>query len=93
MLMARVKVRMYATVREAAGTAEITLEALNLSEVVDRLEREYGKRMAEMLRDFPNDAERLVVLVNGQNVSGLDAKAVRLRDDDEVSIFPPVSGG
>ena len=84
---------MFATVREMAGTAEIALDAADLASVVDQLGLRFGKPFAQMLRDFPNDPERLVILINGRNVSGHDARAVKLRDGDEVSIFPPVSGG
>ena len=84
---------MYATVREAAGTAEIALDIADLAEVMDQLGAKLGKPLASMLRGFPNDPEGLVVLINGRNVSGKDARAVKLRDGDEVSIFPPVSGG
>ena len=92
-MMARVKIRMFATVREAAGTAEAELDAANLAEVLDRLGRMYGKPFAAILRGFPNDPERLVVLVNGRNVYGREARATALKEGDEVSIFPPVSGG
>jgi len=91
--MARVKIRMYATVREGAGASEIDLEAASLAEVVDLLERRYGSPLKEMLKGFPSDPERLVVLVNGRNESGRDARAFKLREGDEISVFPPISGG
>jgi MoaD family protein len=92
-MMARVKVRMYATVREAAGISEVEFDALDLAQVAKWLGDRFGSPMARMLRGFPDDHERLVVLVNGRNVRGPSARQMRFKDGDEISLFPPVSGG
>jgi MoaD family protein len=91
--MARVTVHLFATLREAAGAAQLELDAENLARLIEELRRIHGGRLRELLSEFPADSERFVVLVNGQNVAGQNPVGVRLRDRDEVSLFPPVSGG
>lgn len=84
---------MFATVREAAKAAEVSLEASNLSQLFSLLANLYGKDLGAILSGFSHDPERLVVLVNGRHVAGNDPRSVSLKEGDEVSIFPPVSGG
>lgn len=91
--MARVKVRMFATVREAAGTAEVELEASTLDGLLEELARRFGDSMTKVLSEADGDYDRVVVLVNGRNVRrGRDAD-IGLEDGDEIALFPPVSGG
>jgi molybdopterin synthase sulfur carrier subunit len=91
--MARVKVRMFATVREAAGTAEVELDASTLEGLLEELGRRFGRRMAKVLSGADGDYDRLVVLVNGRNVRRGRDEDTGLEDGDEVALFPPVSGG
>jgi molybdopterin synthase sulfur carrier subunit len=91
--MARVTVRMYATVREVAGTSELAIDVESMDELVRELGARYGKPMRAMLDDFPDDPEGVVVLLNGRNMMKRSARTAKLCEGDEVSIFPPVSGG
>lgn len=84
-----VKVRMYATVRECAGVPEIVVHADELGSLLRELGRRFGTQFS-MLTSGP---EGVVVLVNGRTVAQGARMEVRLEDDDEVSIFPPISGG
>ena len=91
--MARISVKMFATVREAAGTSECLLEADDLADLVSKLRRNLGPALSKILDQLDSDPERLVILVNGINVDGRNLTIVRLHDGDDVAIFPPVSGG
>jgi len=91
--MARISVKMFATVREAAGTSECLLEADDLADLVSKLRRNLGPALSKILDQLDSDPERLVILVNGINVERRNLTIVRLRDGDDVAIFPPVSGG
>lgn len=78
------RVRMFAALREAAGTGEIRVEAATLAELLDLLRARYG----------PTFAARLAlasVLVDGNPVAR-DAE-VDLAGAEEVALLPPVSGG
>ena len=91
--MARISVKMFATVREAAGTSECLLEADDLADLVSKLRRNLGPALSKILDQLDSDPERLVILVNGINVERRNLTIVGLRDGDDVAIFPPVSGG
>ncbi len=91
--MARVKVRMFATVREAAGTSEVELEASSVNELLEALGQRFGRKMAGMISRSSGGEDRLVVLVNGRNAQLGGNRDFRLDEGDEVALFPPVSGG
>jgi MoaD family protein len=91
--MARVSVSMFATVREAAGVAECLVEASDLDELLRTLGSILGKGVADLVARAERDPDGMVVLLNGKNVPPGSRKHARLAEGDEVSIFPPVSGG
>jgi molybdopterin synthase sulfur carrier subunit len=91
--MPRIRVRMFATIREAAGVSETEVEAGSVKEVLTVLKSVFGRRMTTVLEQAENDPDRIVVLLNGVNVPVNGSPETGLQDGDEVSIFPPVSGG
>jgi len=85
-----VRVKLFANFREAAGIKEVEIKAETVGELLRRLAEEFPRLKilffeGENLRDYVN------VMVNGRNVRQ-DLSYV-LKDEDEVAIFPPVSGG
>jgi len=92
-VMAKVRVRMFATVREAARTSEWSVEARDLPDLLEKLGDEFGDKLDAMLKESYKDPDRLVILVNGKNADRGRGNSVALVDGDEVAIFPPVSGG
>ena len=91
--MPRISVKMFATVREAAGTSECVLEADDLADLVSKLRRNLGPALSKILDQLDSDPDGLVILVNGLNVERRSRTTVKLRDGDDVAVFPPVSGG
>jgi MoaD family protein len=91
--MARVSVSMFATVREAAGVSECETDASDLDELLRALGSILGQGVADLVARAERDPDGLVILLNGRNVPPGSRKHTRLADGDEVSIFPPVSGG
>lgn len=92
-VMPKVRVRMFATVREAARTSEWSVEARDLPDLLDKLGDKFGDKLDAMLKEYCEDPDRLVILVNGKNAGRGLSSGVSLVDGDEVAIFPPVSGG
>lgn len=90
--MAEVVVRLYASLREAAGVGECAVDARDVRSVFAELARTRGGRLAAELSRIEVDPDRVVVLVNGRNVRQ-EGWSARLEDGDEVAMFPPVSGG
>ena len=80
----KVRVKLFAILRERAGTAEVVKEMADGSSVAD-LWRELQKDYAKL--DVPGI--RMLYAVN-QNYVGIDQE---LKDRDEVVFIPPVSGG
>ena len=77
-------VRLFASLREKAGTSELMLELPESSTVADLL--------AAMEISFPNlsaSAFHTMIAVNTEYVE----KTHPLHDGDEVALIPPVSGG
>lgn len=79
-----VQVRLFAAVREAAGTPQTTVEAGPLPAVLAELRERYGEHFAARLAVCS-------VLVDGRAVPS-DA-TVEVPDGAEVAVLPPFSGG
>ncbi len=82
--MAAVRVRLFASARDAAGCTADTIDATTLGELLTEARRRYGPEFVAVL-------ERARVWVNGDEPG--DGDATQLVDDDEVAVLPPVSGG
>ncbi len=91
--MARVHVKMFATVREAAGVSECAVDAADLDELFGRLSSLLGPGFADIVARAERDPDGLVILLNGRNVAPGSRDGITLADGDEISVFPPVSGG
>lgn len=74
--------RLFASVRVAAGTGRATIDGATVDEVVANACARYGEEFAALVQSCR-------VWRNGEPACGADAVA----DIDEVAILPPVSGG
>ncbi len=90
-MMAIVSVRLYASARELAGTAEDQVEAENLGDLLRKLSDRYGPHFSKLVSRGAGD-EGMVILLNGRNVNPRLSN-LSLNQNDEICIFPPVSGG
>ncbi len=79
-----VRLRLFAQAREAAACATDDFDAHTLDELLTAATARYGDQFAQVLR-------RSRIWLNGDDPpQGL---ATALKDDDEVAVLPPVSGG
>ena len=76
------QLRLFASLREIAGTSRLVVPAGTVGEVVDLAIDKFGS-------DFARGMETARVWLNGEQAAMSDA----VEDDDEVVILPPVSGG
>jgi MoaD family protein len=76
------RVRLFAALRELAGTSELEVDAPDVGSLLDRLSETLGPKFERIM-------EVGTVVVDGETV-GRDR---HLRPGDEVALLPPVSGG
>lgn len=74
--------RLFATVRVAAGTGSAKLTGETVGEVLDQASEQFGPEFAELVPICR-------IWVNGAAAETTTA----VTDDDEVALLPPVSGG
>jgi molybdopterin synthase sulfur carrier subunit len=79
-----VRIRLFASAREAAGRATDEVDARTVGEALGVLRERYGRPFADVLGTAR-------VWVNGDEPA--DADDTPLVDGDEVAVLPPVSGG
>ena len=76
------KVRLFANLRETAGTSRVDIEGDTVGEVMTALIARYG-------RDFERRLETARIWKNGNEASAAEP----VDDGDELACIPPVSGG
>ena len=80
--MTLVKVRLFAALRDLAGSSQVEAEGTTVAELVEALSSRYGERFAGIARVGS-------VVVDGERATG----ERRLEGGEEVVLLPPVSGG
>jgi MoaD family protein len=80
--MTAVTVRLFAALREEAGTSITRSEGRTAGEIVDELCTRFGDRFARI-------AAVGSVVVNGERAE----RSTPVSEGDEVALLPPVSGG
>lgn len=80
--MTTVKVRLFAALREMAGSSEVEAEGDTVGEVLDALSARYGERFERVARGGS-------VVVDGERAE----PTTPLSGTQEVALLPPVSGG
>jgi molybdopterin synthase sulfur carrier subunit len=92
--MAKVKITFYGALARAIKEKEAELEASNIKEAINKLERKYGGDFRQKIQDDIGNLRRFInIFVNGKDIRFLDLLNTPLKEGDEVSIIPAVSGG
>jgi MoaD family protein len=80
--VAHVTVRLFAALRELAGSARVEAEGETVGDIVGTLSERFGER-------FANVAGAGSVVVDGERAD----PSAPLAEGQEVALLPPVSGG
>ncbi|MFW6369352.1 MAG: MoaD/ThiS family protein [Myxococcota bacterium] len=81
-----VQVRLFTLLSQATGLDSYESSAKDVEGLLSELLQRHGESVARYL-------EGCIVLVNGTNAGYLRGKKTKLKDGDEVSLFPPIAGG
>ncbi|WMW24114.1 ubiquitin-like small modifier protein 1 [Methanolobus sediminis] len=93
--MANIKVKLFANLREIAQTSSLSLTGDSVKEVLFSLTEQYPA-LKELVFEVGDDVKLcgyINVFLNGNNIKHMEGLDTILNDDDELGIFPPVSGG
>ncbi len=93
--MANVKLKLFANIREIAQTSSLSLEGNTVKDILLSLVGQHPQLKEHI---FEKDEELKVcghinIFLNGNNTKHMEGLETVLNDDDELGIFPPVSGG
>ncbi len=88
--------RLFADLAETAGDRRVSVDVADDATVGDALEALLDSRPALRERIYDDSGElydHINILRNGENVMTGEGTATALEPDDELALFPPVSGG
>ena len=89
-----VKLRLFATLREIAGSKEVEIDgdALSIKDALKRFADRFGARAAEALFDKQGELQpSVLLLVNGE--AAAHGAATRVKPGDTVAVLLPTAGG
>lgn len=91
-VMPKIKVRLFANFREFTKTKELEIEGNTTRDVLETLCKMFPG-LEKLL--FKDEALRpyINIFLNGRNILESGGLETALAPDDEIAIFPPVSGG
>ncbi len=86
----KVKVRLFASMRDYAGVKEADVEGENVGEALQSLISEYPALKKQIFKEDGDILPHVRVLLNGIAISDLDSE---LKIGDELAVFPSIGGG
>jgi molybdopterin synthase sulfur carrier subunit len=90
--MSKIKVRLFANFREFTKTKELEIEGNSMREILELLCEKFPGLENMLFKD--KDLQPYInVFLNGRDVLKSGGLEMLLEQDDEIAIFPPVSGG
>ena len=82
-------IKLYANLRNLAGTKELSITGANLGAVLNELIQQYPA-LDGVILESGQVRPHFVISINGHNTTDLD---VPVTEQDVIAIFPPIAGG
>ncbi|ACL10918.1 MoaD/ThiS family protein [Desulfurococcus amylolyticus] len=91
--MAKVKIRLFASLREKYGVSEIEVEVESdeFREAIEKAGEILGRDFIDEVLTSEGYRSDRIILVNGRHIQFIEE--LKLRDGDVIAIFPPIAGG
>jgi molybdopterin synthase sulfur carrier subunit len=90
------QVKLYASLRQAAGTKMMDVEiqpGSTIQDVLIEVTRRFPVLEKSVWKDQDELTEFVHVFINGENIRHMAGLETTLKPDDHVDIFPPLVGG
>ncbi len=88
----KVKIELFATLREKFGRKEIEVECEDFESAIANASKILGEDFYyEVFNERGKVRDDRIITINGRNVK--DLERIELRDGDRIAIFPPIAGG
>jgi len=91
--MARIKVKLYATLKELLGFDTTMVQAEDIMEAIKKLVEKYPALKKEIVNENFSLKDNYIYLINGRNIVFLQGENTPFKEGDRLTIFPPVGGG
>ena len=87
-----VKLRLFAALRELAGSKEVEVEGGSINEALERFAEQFGERARGILFDKQGSVQpSVLLLVNGEPAD--QGAQTRVKAGDTVAVLLPTAGG
>ena len=86
------QIKLYANLRTITGNKELSLPGLNIQEVLEKLIQDYPG-LQQFLLEQGKLRPRVIITHNGQTLAPEISLQTPVSEQDQIAIFPPVSGG
>lgn len=91
-VMPVIKVKLFANIREFTGTKELDVEGEIVGDVLQKLCLKFPG-FEKLIFEGGKIKPYMNIFLNGKNIMDKSGPGTKLKRDDEIAIFPPVSGG
>lgn len=90
--MPRTRIILFANLRELAGTKEIVLEGRTIRDILGSLCKKFPG-FEDLFFEDRQIRPYINIFLNGKDINTFEGLESLLAENDEIAIFPPVSGG
>ena len=82
-------VKLYANLRNLAGTRELPITGATIGAVVQEMVRQ-NPALEDIIIENGELRPHIIITLNGHNVMDIN---MQVEEKDEIAIFPPIAGG